>query len=536
MGKFIMEINSSRKYLIIFFSIALLLLIFFNLYSFEKYRGIRESRRQKFINQFQLQKNILEYRLEEMFASTYLERELIEKYLFNNSDHIINKNFSFKLKEEPKKEITTVFVNSGDESGNIVFANNSAGANLTELPEFDKLVQLLPLRHLLIKEEEFVEWSVYYTSDYFSIAPNIKSDRLEDPLAIFESVKKSLKAINNETKDLYQNGWETSVFKDHSGQHLLFSKNLPLKKDGDYIAILSSNISIRHLDNFIKKSPEFKIYITNSYNDLVYADSEKFNEVQKVSDYFPKKLLEKLKFEADTTFINHEEQNYISSSLAVGGWNLIYQLKVPLVDLSSFYFELIFSNLIIIMFLAVIFNLLRKNINLEAEKRKILLQEANYDELTGLYNKKKFFEQAEMIFKNAERENINFALAMFDLDDFKLVNDKYGHLAGDYVLQKSAEIIRENIRSSDLAARFGGEEFCLILTGVNKDEALNKIEKIRNKIAEERFEYKAQQIQVTISAGVTLKLKDSLRNMIIEADKLLYQSKKQGKNQTHITD
>jgi len=229
-----------------------------------------------------------------------------------------------------------------------------------------------------------------------------------------------------------------------------------------------------------------------------------------------------------------EGDHYITSALKLGDWNLIYDLNDSLFNSNRIYFEIIFANFLLFSSIIIIFNLLSNNIKLEAQKREMLLKEANYDELTGLYNKKKFFEHARVIFENAERGNIDFALAMIDLDDFKLVNDQYGHMAGDHILKKTAQLIKNNIRKTDLAARFGGEEFCLVLTGVNKKAAYQKIEEIRKKIAEHNFIYQEEIINLTVSAGISLEIKDSIKSMIIKADKLLYKSKKEGKNRTTI--
>jgi len=229
-----------------------------------------------------------------------------------------------------------------------------------------------------------------------------------------------------------------------------------------------------------------------------------------------------------------EGDHYITSALKLGDWNLIYDLNDSLFNSNRIYFEIIFANFLLFSSIIIIFNLLSNNIKLEAQKREMLLKEANYDELTGLYNKKKFFEHARVIFENAERGNIDFALAMIDLDDFKLVNDQYGHMAGDHILKKTAQLIKNNIRKTDLAARFGGEEFCLVLAGVNKKAAYQKIEEIRKKIAEHNFIYQEEIINVTVSAGISLEIKDSIKSMIIKADKLLYKSKKEGKNRTTI--
>ncbi|CAG1023440.1 partial Response regulator PleD, partial [Patescibacteria group bacterium] len=106
------------------------------------------------------------------------------------------------------------------------------------------------------------------------------------------------------------------------------------------------------------------------------------------------------------------------------------------------------------------------------------------DYLTGLYNRRHFFNIGEKLFNRSYRSKKDITVALMDIDHFKSVNDNYGHDVGDIVLQKVAEILTENFRAGDLVARLGGEEFCFLLLGVEQKDVLTIFEKIRLKIAE----------------------------------------------------
>lgn len=123
---------------------------------------------------------------------------------------------------------------------------------------------------------------------------------------------------------------------------------------------------------------------------------------------------------------------------------------------------------------------------------------------------------------------------MMDIDHFKKVNDTYGHDCGDYVLKVISGILIDNIRDNDLAARLGGEEFCLLLDGVNSDEARNMAERIRKLVEEYVFSYDGTEFKVTVSSGICVKLKSSLDKMVKKADFLLYESKIKGRNRVTI--
>ncbi|MFA6568983.1 MAG: GGDEF domain-containing protein [Victivallales bacterium] len=172
--------------------------------------------------------------------------------------------------------------------------------------------------------------------------------------------------------------------------------------------------------------------------------------------------------------------------------------------------------------------------DLEVEFRQSLYNRANVDLLTGAYNRHYFQENARQELSLSKRERTPLKIVMMDLDYFKNVNDKYGHLAGDYVLSKVANIIRNSIRDYDLLCRYGGEEFVLLLRGaISLGDTEELCERIRRQIEDRGFEYGGISIRLTISAGVCFQedTQDlTLEDIIFKADKALYESKKCGRN------
>ena len=172
--------------------------------------------------------------------------------------------------------------------------------------------------------------------------------------------------------------------------------------------------------------------------------------------------------------------------------------------------------------------------DMEVESRQSLYNRANVDLLTGAYNRHYFQENARLEISLSRREHTSFKLVMFDIDLFKGINDKYGHLAGDYVLSEVANIIRNSIRDYDMLCRYGGEEFILLLRGAISLADTEKLcERIRRQIEERHFEYGGLSINLTISIGACYQedvLDLSLEDIIYKADMALYESKKCGRN------
>ena len=155
------------------------------------------------------------------------------------------------------------------------------------------------------------------------------------------------------------------------------------------------------------------------------------------------------------------------------------------------------------------------------------------DPLTKTYNKGALMSQAEEEFKKSQHLDMELSLIIFDLDYFKKINDTYGHSTGDYILKEMCHLISSKvIRSNDFLARFGGEEFCILLLGSNLEQAMKKAEKIRTLIENHEFKFNKQIIPVTISLGVSVKKPSDKkwRTVFERADDALYKAKELGRN------
>jgi diguanylate cyclase len=160
---------------------------------------------------------------------------------------------------------------------------------------------------------------------------------------------------------------------------------------------------------------------------------------------------------------------------------------------------------------------------------------SNHDALTQLPNRESYDERLLQVFHLWQQTTQPFTLALCDIDRFKLINDTFGHLAGDKVLKKLAFILRSSLRGCDFVARIGGEEFALIFEKTPSDKVYAVLEKIRKKIAKHPFTYKEQKLNSSASFGIaTINSTDSLESLFIRADKALYQAKHAGRNQVRV--
>lgn len=163
------------------------------------------------------------------------------------------------------------------------------------------------------------------------------------------------------------------------------------------------------------------------------------------------------------------------------------------------------------------------------EKSNLLEYQASHDKLTGLFNRNRFDEIYAKEIKRARRYENDLSIIIFDVDDFKIVNDTYGHQVGDEVLKEMAQIVLTHVREQDITVRWGGEEFLILLPQTNLEGAVLAANKIRIAISEHSFTDKS--LTITGSFGVAqLSNEDSEKDFISRADKLLYEAKKTGKN------
>jgi len=165
------------------------------------------------------------------------------------------------------------------------------------------------------------------------------------------------------------------------------------------------------------------------------------------------------------------------------------------------------------------------------ETEHFLKELASTDPLTKLYNRRYFIEIGNSLIHLAKRDNIPLSLIMLDIDNFKKVNDTYGHDIGDKVIVNIAKMMNLCARESDVSCRFGGEEFILLLPKTSQNGGMIFAQKLCKQIESESVETKKGSLQVTVSIGLsTLKIDDDLDTLIKGADLALYKAKESGKN------
>lgn len=173
-----------------------------------------------------------------------------------------------------------------------------------------------------------------------------------------------------------------------------------------------------------------------------------------------------------------------------------------------------------------------EKINKELEEtRNELVLAATTDPLTNIYNRRKFIELMEIESARFNRNGLPFSLVLADIDNFKIFNDRHGHSCGDFILVSIAKIIQKILRTQDSLARWGGEEFIMLLPDTSIEDGYNVAEKIRKEIASAIFEYIDKKLTVTMTFGLSeIAPSMTLSTLINEADKALYEGKDRSRN------
>lgn len=157
--------------------------------------------------------------------------------------------------------------------------------------------------------------------------------------------------------------------------------------------------------------------------------------------------------------------------------------------------------------------------------------QAMIDPLTGIYNRLAYNERIETEFNRWQRYQTPLTMAVWDIDKFKNVNDTYGHQAGDRVLTVVAKLLSKQVRETDFVARFGGEEFVLLMPETTVEQAIKVADNLRNSIEQCEFHFKDQRVPVTISCGLAqFSEGDKVETAFNRADKALYYAKHNGRN------
>jgi diguanylate cyclase (GGDEF)-like protein len=223
-------------------------------------------------------------------------------------------------------------------------------------------------------------------------------------------------------------------------------------------------------------------------------------------------------------------QQFVQTDVIAHRWkNRSFDYSKKFAEEQVFYAR-IFGGVVSFLFLASLFLLIR-TIRLE----KKLVEFASKDALTDIYNRRYFMELATIHIERSFRMSSSCFVVIYDLDHFKLVNDKYGHLAGDKVLKETAARIKKTIRPYDLFGRYGGEEFILVMSDVDEKNVFNAVERLRQKICAAPVEYENLRIPISASFGISSATPPTdINEATKHADEALYRAKEGGRNRVVV--
>lgn len=179
---------------------------------------------------------------------------------------------------------------------------------------------------------------------------------------------------------------------------------------------------------------------------------------------------------------------------------------------------------------------LKENVQALHEAKHLAETLSRTDDLTGLRNRRALLDDARMLFNLARRYGTDLMLVMLDMDHFKQVNDQYGHPCGDQVLKRITQAIQHSIRDVDVFGRYGGEEFMLVLPGLDVRHGLNTLERVRQAVADLDIACPQGSFRVSCSMGAALQGAQhcNLDRLIAEADQALYCAKQRGRNRVEL--
>ena len=272
---------------------------------------------------------------------------------------------------------------------------------------------------------------------------------------------------------------------------------------------------------------EISLYVSNSsfynsiYNNQELLEMIKNEIMDDLSEH--KTFSTTVSFQGEIYLIQLQGVNEISGDFAGYFYTIGVESQFALLEKSR-NTAYVFTSLFIIFILFSIYFIHNKD--------KKIMELALVDQLTKLYNRRSFYEFANRENIKALRSNEPMCIAMLDIDYFKKINDTYGHIVGDEILKEFSAVVLKYIRKKDILARFGGEEFILLMTETTKEEAKLVVERIRKKVSEYNFKKAGK---VTVSIGLSENNPEkSIDNNIEKADKALYMAKTNGRNRTEI--
>jgi diguanylate cyclase (GGDEF)-like protein len=456
-----------------------------------------------------------------------------------NSVYSLSQMTSSLMQLEDKLEIDEVknihSINNKNE-----FALDTAGLpNITGHGDFNPSKEVLTdMQMSLTLHEHFkmekklnqdYEW-IYYISkhNFLTMYPYTPSSKyIWHKENILKPVWQYALPQNNPKKELFI----TPLYLDGAGKGLMVTMGKPIYKGDTFRGTLDIDITVKTLSQFLDRHNQNDgVYVlVNDKEQIVAAsgvDAFKTDKIFNFSDLiFPE--VSHVKHEKSSIFELSSHYTYVDG-VDHTSWKLYYYK-----DKISMYLYTFLYLIFIFYILRLLFKLKRIMRSLETSHKKLEILAA-IDPMTELYNKRSFDELSLQIFKKSQKNNLDFSLIILDIDNFKSINDTYGHPVGDIVIVHIAQLLKELLRKNDIICRYGGEEFIVLLPETTVDNSINIAQELCESIAlSEVIIGDDMRISYTASLGVSCFNSDvdnEVLDVISRADKALYNAKNMGKN------
>jgi len=417
-----------------------------------------------------------------------------------------------------------------------------------------RMIKPLIVSSLMANDTFLKDWLIKGEKDIDSIKKYLKE--IQDKYGAFTSF-----LVSDITKNYYHSKGLIDVINvdnkaddwyfDFVGKDALYEVNLDINENfgkslimfinykvKDYkqklIAVTGVGIKLINIEDMLqsfKNKYRYDVYFVDAKGEIMlYAkDLDKRGNISSIAGL--KTLEDKIRKNKNNKYeYSYKENRYILQTKFIKELDLYLFVEVNkneyMDDLNNrFYINLFLSILVTLIIIYII----RYFINIYQDRLEKIAHE---DALTSLNNRRKFNHDIESRFEQFYRGHIkSLTLIILDIDDFKNINDNYGHLVGDKVLVRFAKILKDNIRSSDFLARWGGEEFSIMLVNASREDSLNMAKNISKKICEDTTLKELSRDKVTASFGVgNLKQNESIDALISKVDSALYEAKKLGKD------
>lgn len=305
-----------------------------------------------------------------------------------------------------------------------------------------------------------------------------------------------------------------------------------------YLGATGVALKISYIDDMLKmfrQKYHFKVFFLDEKGEILLSEKDYISEKNIDEIEYLKKYKNEI-ISKEPLSLEYEDNNknkYILNTKYIPELNLYLLVEAKLDDFISgvkdiFYINLLLSLFITFIIIIIIIYVIRKY-------NKKLEYLADNDLLTNINNRRVFDKKLEDSILIHQRHNQTMNLVFLDIDNFKNINDKFGHVIGDKVIIRIANILKNNIRQTDLLARWGGEEFVIAYINTSLEDALIVTEKLKNLIENDYILRDLSKSTITASFGLTtLKKEDKMDDLINRADIAMYESKDNGKNRISI--